>query len=258
MINPNELEAAPEVNDADLLDSYVFDNPDDYQDQTGARLLTAGVYELKPLKYTKEKKDKNGKPIVDEVEILDPATGATRKVKYKTAALYSALVVGGLGEGQAPRKIGLLQDIRLRPFPRGEKVGTEMQDILRAFDVSRAVVRSQQEAQDLFEAHITEGNQIRVRLDWFAEDYEGRKVELERVGHIPAEQKFALNKEQLKTVYDRYRVTSMYRFNKLPGSGAGFDPIWKSPTGAPIEGRLKIVRYFPSTAEVSLGADVLR
>ena len=242
-----DLAGLQDATPQDVLDDYQqFDDTENYQDPQGPSLPGAGSYEFKILK-AKLRADKNGKLILD----TDKETGKT----YKIVTLLSAQIVGGLGEG-VTRNVGLLQDVRLQPFPRGQRAdgtpikASKFMDLLRSFDQTRASVRSQDEALELFNAFLSENLTFRGYADWTAEDWQGRQAELERIGHDPKNGRKVDNKV-VNAIYDRFRVRSMFKFPKRPDGT--YDQIWKSPAGTPIEARLNITRFYPSLETVVLG-----
>jgi hypothetical protein len=224
-----------------------FENPADYQDASGGALPPTGNYEAKVVKYDyARKKDKS---IIYDAGPAGPKT-------FPIFTVQSIQIVGGLGEGVV-RGAGLLQQVRTKTFERGGKVVSEAQDWLRSFAQDRSAARNPNEQIAIFNSFVQEGLTFRARFDWFAEDWEARAEELVRLGHEPSKGKKRLSAEQVKNIYNKFRVTSMKQFPKrtdADGKVIGYDQIWTSPSGKPIEARLKAVRLYPSIDKVALGA----
>lgn len=233
----------------DILDAagFNFENPDAYPESGGAKLPATGNYAAKVEKYDFAR-NKAKEPIFDAGP-LGPKT-------FPIITIQSIRIVEGLGEGVTP-KVGLLQQVRTKTFPRDGGTGSEAQDWLRAFDATRSSNRTPNEQVALLDQFIKEGLIFRARFDWFAEDWEGRQAEFDRLGHDPKNGKNRLTPEQVKNIYNKFRVTSMSKFPKRYGPDGttviGYDQIWKSPTGKPIEARLKAVRLYKSLDQVVLG-----
>jgi hypothetical protein len=248
-----ELDALEGVAPQDVLDAYDSGDQETYQDATGPVPPPTGNYELKIEKSTL-KKNKDGQPILDDgkfpIFVIQSATivGASNF----PAVDGDVPMGGGLGEGTT-RKVGLLYDVRTKPFERGGHQVSNFVDLLRSFDVSRARFTSFKEGLETLADLINQGATFRARLDWTAEDYEARNEELKKYGETTAEQKERLTQQQYNAIYAKYRVTSMHKFPKRPNGG--YDGIWTSPSGKPVEARLKIVRFYPSIETVRLGGE---
>jgi hypothetical protein len=250
-----DLEALNAQLPQDALDAYeAFEDQTNYQDAAGPTPPATGNYELKLEKFGWRKKK-------DSTELI------LTDGKFPILGIQSATIVGetqfegagenvggGLGAGKE-RKIGLLFDVRTKPFERqGGAVASSFIDLLRSFDVSQANIRHLvDEGFPRLVDFYNQGKTFRVRLDWTAEDYQARNKALAAYGDTTAEQKARLTKEQFNAIYDRFRVKSMRQFQKRPGGG--YDPIWISPAGTPVEARLAIVKFYPSTDTVRLGPD---
>jgi hypothetical protein len=224
-----------------------FENVDAYQDASGGALPPTGNYAAKVAKYDFARK--TDKTIIYDAGPAGPKT-------FPIISVQSIQIVDGLGEG-VERGAGLLQQVRTKTFTRGDKVVSEAQDWLRAFAQDRSAARNPNEQVALFNQFVTEGLTFRALFDWFAEDWEARAEELVRLGHEPAKGKKRLNSEQVRNIYDKYRVTTMKKFparRDAEGKIIGYDQIWTSPSGKPIEARLRAVRLYPSGDNVTLGA----
>jgi hypothetical protein len=246
-----EREALEGVLPQDVLDNFNFADQENYQDATGPIPPATGNYELRIEKSAIKKDKKTGKAILDDG-------------KWPTFSIYSATIVdtsnfesengGGLGAGTF-RKIGLLYDVRTKPFERGGKLVSNFVDLLRAYDVSRAGVNNIDEGLEVLTDLINQEKTFRCRLDWYAEDYEARNAELARHGETTAERKAKLSKEAFNNIYKKWRVTTMKAFPRR--ADGGYDAIWTSPapSNKPVEARLQIVKFYNSLETVRLGPD---
>lgn len=249
-----DLEALNAQVPQDVLDAYEgIADQETYQDAAGPQPPATGNYELKLEKFQwKKKKDS------EELILTDG--------KFPILSIQSATIVdqtqfpgaaedvgGGLGVGKS-RKIGLLFDVRTKPFERQGGTVSSFIDLLRAFDTSQAHVKHLiDEGYPRLVDFYNQEKTFRVRLDWSAEDYKARNAELARYGDTTAEQKAKLTKEQFNSIWEKYRVKSMKQFDRKPNGT--YDPNWQSPAGNIIEARLAIVKFYPSTDTVRLGPD---
>lgn len=241
----------------DVLDSYDFEDQKAYQDATGPTPPPTGNYELKLVKAA-IKKDKTtgayiltGDPKRFPIFAIQSAT-IVGESNFPAAAESAEPTGGGLGQGKE-RNIGLLFDVKTEPFLRGNQPASNLIDLLRSYDVARASITSIPQGLETLQDLVNQGATIRVRLDWFAEDWKAREEELKRYGANTAERKAKLSKEAFNGIYDKFKARSMSKFPKRPNGG--YDGIWKSPSGSLIEARLQIVKFYASTDTVRLGPD---
>jgi hypothetical protein len=251
----NELEALSQL-PQDALDDFDFSDTEGYQDQTGPVPPPTGNYELVIGKAAlKRKKNSN------ELQLQDG--------KWPIYGIQSATIIGdsqferaeglednggGLGSGKT-RNIGLLYDVRTKPYERSGRNVSSFVDLLRSFDVASSGVKDINEGVTVLTDFRNQGKSFRVRLDWFAEDYEARKAALAQFGDTPEEQKAKLSKDAYSSYFKKYKATSMKAFER--NAQGIYQGYWKSPAGNLCEARLQIVRFYSSLETVRLGPDTV-
>lgn len=149
------------------------------------------------------------------------------------------------------REYGVYQDFGLRFFDRKTKEGksykhNDLVNLVRGYDVLQGFANVS-EGMQLVEEHVAAGDILTVRLDWFAEDYKGRKAAYDAEGLSNWSMLSDEQKERRKQLETEYRVQNMRAFPENPAGG--YLDKWTSPAGNTVNGYLRIRSFYPSSAE---------
>ena len=219
--------------DLNLSDDLDIDiNPDTYQDQTSPAPPAAGKYAFRVKKHS-VRTNKDG-----SIKLTDGT--------YPIINLQSVEIVEGL---DSPRSIGLLQDIRTKPFMRNGFPVSMAGDLLRAFDQTRRAKGT--EVLEALNEFFGSGAVARGLFDWTAYDSEAARAAIDGLGGKVVLD--AMTKQEVNDFYSRFKVKGMKNFPiTLNGRHNHF---YTFPSGNVVEARVEIVRFYPSEEIVRLGSN---
>lgn len=219
-----------DLNLSDDLDINI--DPDTYQDQTSPAPPAAGNYAFRVKKHS-VRTNKDG-----SVKLTDG--------KFPIINIMSVEIVEGL---DAVRSVGLLQDIRTKPFLRGGLPVSMAGDLLRAFDQTRRARGT--EVLDALNEFFGGGAVARGRFDWTAYDSDAARAAIDTLGG--QDKLNALGKDEINNFYSKFKVKGMKNF---PVAANGrHNHFYTFPSGNVVEARLEISRFYPSEEIVRLGSN---
>lgn len=227
-----------------LADLFVDDDlsiavdPDTYQDQTNPPPPLPGNYRFVVLGNVEARKDKAGKPLVTDG-------------KFPILTIQRVRIVEPT---EATKEFGLFHDIRTKPFDRFGTVVSDLGDIIRSMDQTRGW-SGLREGVTLLEEMVGQSIPFAAQLAWGA--YDGAFVEqaFDELGISKGSEKAALASGQIsKDVYNGiYKKARLGTKDFKPNGKGGLIPVCVGPSGASLEARPQIRKFFPSLEQVNLG-----
>lgn len=223
--------------DFDFVDDMnVGVDPETYPDQSNPAPVPAGNYVLRVTKFDVQRMP-DGNPVIYKNAAGEPA--------YPLYSIDQAEIIEP--SEFAGRKIGLFQSVSTKPFSRQGEDVTNMGDLLRALDQTVRVRGTKATIQEVMDLIAT--TPITVRLDWEANDFGFIKSEFERLfnGKRYSELQ-GQDKNTASGIYKKAKIVGMKSFADLPNGRKNH--VWTGPSGDQFEARARIVRYYPSLADV--------
>ncbi len=215
---------------------------DTYQDQQNPAPPLPGNYKMVVVGKPALRMGKDGKP-----QLTDG--------KFKTLTIQRAKIVEPV---EAEKEFGIFADLRTKPFDRFGTVASDIADITRSMDQTRGW-SGLAEGVALLEELIDQSTPFTVQLAW--EAYDGAFVEqaFDALGISKGSEKKALASGQIsKSAYDaiykkaRLGTKDFPVITKADGT-LTLSPSAKGPSGATLEARAKIKKFFPSLEPTNLG-----
>lgn len=150
---------------------------------------------------------------------------------------------------ESEREIFLFQNVRYKLFPRKNSVGAEvpasdLYDLLWGYDGS-GTIEDGQHANQLLAQHVQQGDSFIANLKWTAYDKDYVEAEFGKIGG-----KDKAAKDVANAIYAKARKSTKDFY-----VGSNLNPTCIGPSGAVLEARLAIARYYRSTVEVGAGKD---
>lgn len=116
-----------------------------------------------------------------------------------------------------------------------------LRDLVRAYDES-AEFANATEAFELINQFVTDGQEINVRLTYYAEDFKGAKATKEAEGlNVPFS---SLTPEQVKRRNEIDRMSKVKGVKAHDNGDGTYNSQWTSPFGNVVPVRLAIQRFF--------------
>lgn len=224
---------APSIADLPVVDDLnVPVDPDQYVDQANPAPLYPGNYRFVVVKSS-VRTNKDG-----SIQLQDG--------KFPTIVLEQAKVVEPT---DSERGVGLFQDVRTKPFARKGTGGieipaSELYDLLRAYDET-VRIDDFEHAKLLLQEYFDTNASFLAQVKWTGYDKQYVEQEFAKIGG-----KDQATKEVANAIYAKARKgTKDFTVN-----GALVTSI-SGPSGAAIEPRVALSRYFPSLTEIGSGKD---
>lgn len=170
--------------------------------------------------------------------------------KFPTIVLEQAKIVEPV---DAERGIGLFTDVRTKPFERKGAggvaiVASDLYDLLRAYDDTQNI-DGFDHAKSLLQTALDGNQPFYAQIGWTGYDkafVDAEFAALESAGTAKAD----VSKDVSNAIYAKARKnTKDFVQNGI------LSPTVVGPSGALIEAKLKLTRYFPSSTEVGKGKD---
>jgi len=230
-------------NDFDILSQLTCNDDinvnEDYQTPDAPKPVFPGRYIVQVCKWG-YKTDKTGTPIIE-------TEGANQ---YPILQLQSVKILEPV---EYQREVYIYQDIKSKPFNRGDKMVSKAADLLRAIDGN--IVTSGGTAGLLAELIplLNGGCILPVRLDWagYEKDYANDTFDA-------AGGRDALSPAEQKAVFDASRIRGWRKImasNIKKGGKKEKTSIWIGPSGAEVECRSEITAFIGANENVTLGPD---
>lgn len=235
-----------------LSDLYVSDDldvsvdPETYQDQTNPAPPLPGNYRFVCGKIV-AKTDRNGKAILADD-------------KYPVLTVQRVKIVEPT---ESEAEFGLFHDIRTKPYDRQGSVVSDLGDITRSMDQTRAW-QGLKAGLDTFD-ELTQGNApFTAQLAW--EAYDGAFVEksFDDLGIPKGTEKAALREGRItepayKAIYKKARLgtEAFIPYAKADGTVTRKTTA-VGPSGNTLEAKAKVKKFFPSLDQTKLGAFAIK
>lgn len=212
-----------EVND---FEDVKLEDPNEYQDQTGAAPLLPGNYEFAVVEAGR-KKNNDGEPLDDN--------------GYPQVQLTKLRVVAP--EEVAGREIYPFQAYSLKPVDGGKRKGTTPAiDLARGFDDTVAFENGKAVLQFLAE-QFENGKTFKASTTWEAKDSDAIKEFIEANGGDLSD----VDQEEKRNFFKKAIIRGINKFPLVNGFRL---PEVEGPSGATLQARVKLTRIYPSSTDV--------